>query len=174
MSAVKKTAAMIQAAIEELDTELAHIGYCLDLARENGFSELVAALCTDVQVNILPGIIVLMCLVTGAQRKAISKRYQRLRALISNWGSGQWTCQLFAERDGNAWRIVDDAGTDVFPNTRFITKAVATAAIWALRDEADLKRQTEAVGDSSAECGRRPSAEKECTVSPSASETCDG
>ena len=51
--------------------------------------------------------------------------------------------QLFAERDGNAWRIIDAAGADVFPNTRFITKAVAVKAIWAFRDDADLKRREE-------------------------------
>jgi hypothetical protein len=81
---MEKTAAAIKAAIAELDTELAHISYCLDLARECGFSEIAAALCADCEANFLPALVVLLCVATGAQRKALGKRYRRLRAMVSN------------------------------------------------------------------------------------------
>jgi hypothetical protein len=55
------------------------------MARECGFTKLVAVLCDDVRRNIIPGVTVLLCVSDGRQRKALANCYRRLQKMVSRF-----------------------------------------------------------------------------------------
>ena len=76
--------ATIQATLDELDALITEGEWIFKIARECGFADAVAGIAEGIRRTILPDCVLLLCAADGKQRKAIGKRYRRLRATIAN------------------------------------------------------------------------------------------